>query len=281
VGRAPAAGTQGIRALEKSVGSQVLHRATRQISLSSDGEVLLGHAKRIIGHVEEAMSELHSDPAAIRGDLRVACSASFGRIHIAPYVGRFLKAHPNLRLDLDLSDSVVDIIEQGMDMAIRIGAPGPSALVARKIGASPRILVAAPAYLERAGRPKTLADLKAHNCLARGDVRTWALMTLSKPSQDIKIAGNFASTRDGALTEAAVSGLGIGRKCRWEIADHLDAGRLERVLPSYVAAPAWDIFAMRSPSPLPPARVRVFTDFLEGLFRTIPAIATGHARWEA
>jgi len=275
-GLSPTAATLRLKALEKTVGAQLLHRSTRKIALSTDGALFLEHAKRILGDVEDALSDLQPDPAAIRGELRVACSASFGRLHIAPHAAAFLAEHPQVSLDLALSDSVVDIVEQGFDMAIRIGALAPSTLVARKLAESPRVLVAAPDYLARHQRPETLADLKAHNCLARGDMRTWALTGPDGARHDVKITGNFASTSAEAITEAAVSGLGIARKCLWEIADHLAAGRLETVLAAYSVAPAWNIYAVRSPSRLPPARVRAFTDFLEATFRTVPALAAGH-----
>ena len=224
--------------------------------------------------MEEALADIQPDARLIQGELRVACSSSFGRLHIAPYASEFLEAHPNVSLQLFLSDSVVDIVEQGLDMAIRVGELAPSTLKARKLGASPRLLVASPDYLDLKGVPTRLED---HNCLARGDMRTWALAAADGSISEVKITGNFSSTSAEAITEAAVSGLGVARKCGWEIADHLAAGRLVSLLDQYTVAPFWNVFAVRPPSRLPPARVRAFKDFLEAKFRTIPALCTGGA----
>lgn len=272
-GLSPTAATQRLQLLEAAVGAQLLHRTTRTVALSTDGEVFLAHAKRILGDVEEALSDLQPDARAIQGDLRVACSASFGRLHIAPHAGEFLAAHPGVSLQLHLSDAVIDLVEQGHDMAIRIGTLAPSTLKARKLAASPRLLVAAPSYLTRHGEPSDLDDLNDHNCLARGDMRTWQLASGDGSVTDVKITGNFSCTSAEAITEAAVSGLGVARKCAWEIADHLAAGRLVPVLRHLTVAPSWNVFAVRPPSRLPPARVRAFTDFLEAKFRTIPALS--------
>lgn len=272
-GLSPTAATQRLQALEAAVGAQLLHRTTRTVALSTDGELFLVHAKRILGDVEEALADLQPAPRTIQGELRVACSASFGRLHIAPHATEFLDTHPGVSLQLHLSDAVIDIVEQGYDMAIRIGELAPSTLKARKLAKSPRILVAAPSYLERRGRPMELGDLRKHNCLARGDMRTWLLSADDDTSAEVKVAGNFSSTSAEAITEAAVAGLGVARKCVWEIGDHLATGRLIPVLEHFTVAPFWNIFAVRPPSRLPPARVRAFTDFLQAKFRTIPALA--------
>ena len=272
-GLSATAATQRLQALEATVGTQLLHRTTRVVSLSTDGEIFLAHAKRILGDVEEALADIRPDPQDIKGELRIACSASFGRLHIAPHVTDFLEMYPGVSLQLAMTDSVVDIVEQGLDMAIRIGALASSTLKARKLAESPRVLVAAPRYLERHGVPTSLDDLKAHNCLAREDMRTWALAAADGTVHDLKTTGNFSSTSAEAITEAALSGLGIARKCAWEVSDQLRAGTLTRVLTDYSVAPFWNIYAVRPPSRLPSSRVRAFTDFLETRFRTVPAMS--------
>jgi len=272
-GLSATAATQRLQALETTVGTQLLHRTTRVVSLSTDGEVFLAHAKRILGDVEEALADIRPDPQDIKGELRIACSASFGRLHIAPHATEFLDRYPNVSLQLAMTDSVVDIVEQGLDMAIRIGALVSSTLKACKLAASPRLLVAAPSYLDRRGCPATLEDLKDHNCLAREDMRTWSLAASDGTVHDVKTSGNFSSTSAEAITEAALSGLGVARKCAWEISDHLVAGTLKPVLNAYSVSPFWNVFAVRPPSRLPSARVRAFTDFLEAKFRTIPAMS--------
>lgn len=271
-GLSPAAATQRIQVLEKAVGAQLLHRNTRAVSLSADGELFLAHAKRIIVDVEDALADVQCDPQTIQGELRIAGSASFGRRHIAPYIAEFLDVYPKVSIQLHLNDSVVDIIEEGFDLAIRLGELAPSTLKARKLAASPRVLVAAPAYIERHNSPEQPADLKAHNCLARGDMRSWALTAPDGSVCDVKVSGNFATNYAEAMTAAALSGLGIARKCRWEIAEHLAAGTLVTLLDGYTVSPEWNVFAVRSPSRLPPARVRAFTDFLEAKLQAVPSL---------
>ena len=271
-GLSATAATQRLQALEATIGTQLFHRTTRAVSLSTDGEIFLAHAKRILGDVEEALADIRPDPKDIKGELRIACSASFGRLHIAPHVTEFLGSHPGVSLQLAMSDSVIDIVEQGFDMAIRIGALAPSTLKARKLAVSPRGLVAAPCYLAKHGVPATLDDLKKHNCLAREDMRSWSLAAPDGSLHDVRTTGNFSSTSAEAITEAALSGLGVARKCTWEIADHLDAGTLVPVLENYTVSPFWQVFAVRPPSRLPSARVRAFTDFLEAKFKKVPAL---------
>ncbi|WP_299472697.1 LysR family transcriptional regulator [uncultured Roseibium sp.] len=271
-GLSATAATQRLQALEATVGTQLFHRTTRAVSLSTDGEIFLAHAKRILGDVEEALADIQPDPRDIKGEIRIACSASFGRLHIAPHVTEFLDRHPGVSLQLAMSDSVIDIVEQGFDIAIRIGALAPSTLKARKLAVSPRRLVAAPSYLERYGTPSTLDELKIHNCLAREDMRTWSLAAPDGTVHDIKTTGNFSSSSAEAITEAALSGLGIARKCTWEIADQLSSGALRPMLGSYSVSPFWKVFAVRPPSRLPSARVRAFTDFLESKLNKIPEL---------
>ncbi len=274
-GLSPTAATQRIQALEAAVGAQLLHRTTRSVSLSADGEIFLAHAKRIVANVEDALSDVQSDPGTLQGTLKVAGSASFGRRHIVPYLAEFLDRHPKLSIQLHLSDSVFDIVENGFDLAIRLGELAPSTLKARRLATSPRVLVASPAYLKRRGRPQTPSDLKAHNCLIRGDLRSWRLRAADGSLDDTKISGNYVANLAEAITEAAVSGLGVARKCGWEIAEQLASGDLVILMEDYTVMPEWKVFAVRPPSDRPPARVRAFTEFLESKLRQVPSLRDG------
>lgn len=271
-GLSPTAATQRIQALEAAVGAPLLHRTTRSVSLSSEGEVFLRHARTIIGNLEEALSDVQCDPEAINGELRVASSASFGRQHIAPHMAEFLAAHPRLSTQLHLSDTVFDIVENGYDVAIRLGDLPPSTLKARRIAYSPRIIVASPAYLRRSGAPQHPEELRAHACLIRGDHRSWKFRSAQGGVTEVKIAGPFAANLAEAITEAALTGVGIARKCKWEIAEHLASGALIQLLHDFTVAPEWSVYAVRSPSRQPPARVRAFTEFLEKKFKDVDAM---------
>ncbi|MEM7296144.1 MAG: LysR substrate-binding domain-containing protein [Pseudomonadota bacterium] len=274
LGLSRTAATQRIQELEKAVGAQLLHRTTRTVSLSVDGEIFVGHARRILENIEEAFSDLQNDPATVSGELRIASSASFGRKHLAPYMAEFLALYPKLSVQLHLSDSAFDIVENGFDLAIRLGELAPSTLKARRIGDSARIMIASPEYLARHGAPSMPTELRAHNCLIRSDVRTWTTRGQMGKVEDVKVSGNFATNLAEAVTEAALSGIGIARKCRWEVAEHLEAGTLVEVLSDYTVLPEWGIYAVRSPSHTPPPRVRAFTEFIASKFQTIAAITT-------
>ncbi|MHA3980542.1 LysR family transcriptional regulator [Halovulum sp. GXIMD14794] len=271
-GLSPTSATQRIQALETRVGAQLFHRTTRAIALSSDGEVFLAHAQRILGDVEDALSELQNDPESIRGELRVAGAASLGRKHIAPYMAEFLARYPNVSVQLHLSDSVTDVVESGFDLAIRLGSLAPSTLMAQKLADSPRVMVAAPDYLDRYGVPETAEDLKAHECLLREEARCWTLKPPTGPAQDVRVQGRFSSNLAEAITEATLSGLGIARKCRWEVEEYLQSGDLATVLDDHVVMPEWEIYAVRPPSRLQPPRVRAFSGFLKDKLKGVPAL---------
>lgn len=272
VGLSRTAATQRIQSLETEVGVQLFHRTTRKLSLTGDGETFLEHAKRILDNVDEALSETQRDPRTIRGELRIASSASFGRRHIAPYIAEFLDAHPSVSIQLSLSDMVVDLVNGGFDLSIRLGELAPSSLKARRLAASPRIIVAAPLYLARHEMPGTPEELVKHNCLMRGDARTWKLRGPDGRLRDYKATGNFASDSAEAITEAALTGLGIARKCKWEVTDELEAGTLIQILKEQTVMPEWSVFAVRSPSRHVPARVRAFVEFLREKLRSEPSL---------
>lgn len=264
--------SQRIQALEQAVGAQLLHKSTRSVTLSTDGEVFLEHAKRIIGDVELAFADMQNDPTAMTGELRVACSASFGRKQIAPYMAEFLDLHPNITLHLDLSDATIDLINGGFDLAIRLGSLPSSALMARKIAASPRIMVASPTYMKKHGTPADHEALKDHNVLRRGDMRNIVFRGPTGETHDTKINGNFSATNAEAITEAALSGIGVARKCAWEVSEYLATGDLVEIMTDYTIIPEWQVFAVRSPSNMPPVRVRVFTDFMQEKLKNVPAL---------
>lgn len=271
-GLSPTATTQRIQALESAVGAQLLHRTTRAVTLSSDGEVFLSHARRILSNVEDALSDVQSGSRSIRGELRVAGSAAFGKRHIAPYIGEFLDLYPNVRCQLHLSDSVFDIVDNGYDLAIRLGNLPPSSLKARRIAHSRRVLVASARYLERHGRPENPEALKSHECLIRGSMRNWSFRSADGKISEVRIDGRFSTNLAEAVTEATLSGMGIARKCLWEVDERLADGSLVTVLDDYTIMPEWDVFTVRPPSRLQSARVRAFADFMERKYRQVPSL---------
>lgn len=262
-GYSPTAASQRIRTLEEALGSKLLNRTTRTVSLSTDGEKFLVHARKIVDDIEDAVTDLQGTDKTINGELRVTASASFGRRYIAPFVGEFLREHPGASVNLELSDGVFDIVQHGFDLALRIGTLAPSTLVARKIADNPRILVASSGYLKTHGVPACAAALADHNCLLLGTTRTWQLRDAHGKQTAINVQGNFTTSYGEAVTEAAASGVGIALKSRWDILDQLSAGTLVEVLADHVVEPEWSLWAVRPPTRMVSARVQVFTNFIE------------------
>lgn len=275
LGLSRTAATQRVQELETKVGAQLFHRTTRKVSLSVEGEMFLAHAKRILDDVDAAFSDLQTDPASVRGELRVSSSASFGRKYLASYVAEFLAQYPKLSVNLHLSDTSFDIVENGFDMAIRLGEMKSSTLKVRRIGESPRIVVAAPCYIERHGAPRVLEDLRHHRCIIRSEMRVWTFRDPDGLVKDARVTGSYSTNLAEAVTEATLAGIGIARKCRWEVADHLKSGDLVEVLADCTVLPEWSIYAVRSASRTPSARVRAFTDFIVEKFRGVPEFRNG------
>ena len=267
-GLSPTATTQRIKTLEKDLGVSLFSRTTRAVALTADGQVFLGHAKRIIECVEDARSDLSSDHHNVKGDLRVAGSASFGRQFIAPYIAEFLTTYPDINVTLELSDGLIDIVEQGVDVALRIGDLSSSTLVARKLADNPRLLVASPEYLKRAGHLRHAEDLSDHNCLVLSGNRNWKLRDGTNPLHEMKVSGNFSTNLGESITEAALAGVGIAMKSVWDVQHLLNEGSLVPVLEQYTVEPNWSLWAVRPPGRVVPARTRVFIDFMERKFST-------------
>lgn len=265
----PTTATQRIQGLEAELGTTLLSRTTRVVSLTPEGERFLVQAQRILDCIESARAALCTSRSRIFGELRVTASASFGRSQIVPYVGEFLRAYPEITLKLELTDSLIDIVERGFDLAIRIGTLTPSSLIAKKLAPNPRVLVASPAYLERAGVPASPLDLKNHSCVVLGETRQWRLEDNDGQEAEVKVTGAFATNFGDAVTEALLQDIGIGLKSIWDVSAYLRSGRLVQVLPAYTVVPKWQIWAVRPPNLSNPPRVQAFISFFEERFRLL------------
>lgn len=260
----PTNATQRIQALEAELGVKLFNRTTRAISLTPDGEIFLEHAKRILNDVEDARSALSLTAKSVAGHIRVTSSASFARSHIIPFIPEFIAQYPDVTLDLNLTDSIVDIVEQGYDLAFRIGELVPSTLLAQKIDDNPQALIASPEYLARSGTPVTPADLADHVCIALGETRLWRLMADDGTVHEARITGPVKVNLGNAVSAWVLAGMGIGHTALWHSGPDLKAGRLVRVLPKYKLRPDTKIWAVRPPGRLMPARVKAFLDFMQG-----------------
>ena len=179
--------------------------------MTPDGEIFLEHARRILDDVEEARSVLSHHAKSVSGLLRVTTSSSFGRTHVVPFVPEFLRLYPDVRLDLNLTDAIVDIVEQGYDLALRIGELAPSSLLAQRVDDNLRMLVASPDYLARAGHPETPQDLLRHSCLPLGEGRVWQLIGDDGAVHDIRVSGPVSVNLGTAVGEWVLAGMGIGQ----------------------------------------------------------------------
>lgn len=256
----PASTSQRIQLLEADFGARLFHRTTRRVSLTEDGRILLAYAERILADLDNAKGEI-SGKLPPAGVLRVAAPVTFGRQHITPHVAEFLGRYPGLKLHLDLSDAYVNLVELGVDVAIRIGDLQNVAIVGRKLIQAQFIVCASPAYLEANGIPKRPEDLSQHSCLVFRNQRNWTFNSTKRPIT-VDVDGPLESSHGETIKQAAIDGLGLAIRSTWDVADEISQGQLQPVLTNYSLAIDRAIWAVYPSARQAPTRVRVFVDFL-------------------
>jgi len=269
MGLSPAVVSKRLQRLEERLGTRLLNRTTRQISLTEAGEGFYERVIAILAGVEEAEAFVARRSSAARGVLKISAPTSFGRMHIAPHLVKFLKANPDLTVNLDLSDEYVDIVSSGIDLAIRIGELQDSTLVARKLAPVRRILCATPKYIDTAGEPLQLSDLDHHALIAPHNQGPWKMegdegTVLYRPNSTL------LTNSSEVVRETVLSGMGIALRSTWDIGAELKQGKLRRVLPSYAATKGLGIYAIYPSRSFLPAKVRLFIDYLSELFGPEP-----------
>jgi len=259
-----AVASQRLKRLERELGVRLLHRTTRQLSLTPEGAALAEQGRVLVGEIETLTAGLRQAGTGVSGTLRVTTSSMFGQLYIVPLIPRFLALHPNVKLSFDLNDQTLDLVKSGFDLAIRIGTLEDSSLVARKLANNRRVLCASPKYLRKHGTPKTPADLKQHQCLvlvgSNGRRDLW---------HRVRVDGRIESNQGELLRHAALGGLGIALHSTWHVWQDLRSGRLQVVLPNY-PIPDTGIYAVTPHRRLMPPRVRAFIEFLAGHFGDNP-----------
>ena len=262
-GIAPSMIGRRLDALEARLGVKLLQRTTRRLVLTDEGAAFLEDCQRILAELEEAESAAAARSARASGRLSVSAPAGFGRQHVAPLLPSFLAEHRELTVDLNLTDRIVDLVGEGVDVAIRIASLDDSNLVGARLAGNQRVVVGSPSYLKRHGVPRSLADLARHNCLAissEGSQRGWSFVDGGKPVT-LKVAGNM-ECNDGAVLHAwALAGKGLAWRSMWEVGAQIASGELCTVLDAY-AAPGNDIHAVFAERRHLPLRIRAFVDFL-------------------
>lgn len=252
-----------IAALEEELGVRLFHRTTRSVALTAEGEALLPYATTMIDAEESAVRELRPSNSAVTGVLRVTAPSVFGQSIVLALLPRLLAEHPDLRVDLDVSDKVVDIVAGGFDLALRVAPLADSELIARRIAPNPRVLCAAPAYLARHGRPRTLAELEGHECIQLQAVARWPFV-VDGAIQRRRMQGRVSTSSVDAVRSAAVAGLGIAMLAYWDVVQHLRDGTLMEIGLQDAGMEALSVWAVMPTKRYVPARVKVFLDALEG-----------------
>lgn len=254
--------------LEEQLGVRLINRTTRRLSLTEAGLGYLDRCRQILIDVEEAETAISRESAAPRGRLKVAAPMSFGYLHLAPHLSRFQQMYPDILLDLTMNDRYVDLIDEGYDVAVRIGGLADSSLIARRIVGSAVMTVASPEYLARRGVPETPEDLTHHECLIYRWPQPRDLWRYRRPdgsTAEVRVRGTLHANNGDALAAAAAGGMGLVLMPAFLVMSYLQSGALVPVLRNYGLASA-DIHAVYPHNRHLSAKVRVFVDFLVDAF---------------
>ncbi len=265
--------TKHIASLEARLGAKLFHRTTRRLSITEAGRSYLESSERILSDMEAAEAAIAADRVEPRGLLRVNVPVVFGTRQIAPLLADFAERYPNVTIELGLNDRLVDLAEEGWDLAIRIGKLRDSSMVARRLAPSRMVVCAAPSYLARHGTPRSVGDLASHNCLGytlsqQASAAEW----LFGKQGDIRVQvkGNLRANNGDALRAATLAGLGVARQPTFIVADDLRAGTLVALPLDQPEIQTTAVHAVYLPDRRPPAKVRAFIDFLAASFSPEP-----------
>ncbi len=264
-GVAPAVIGRRIDALEERLGVRLLLRTTRRITLTHEGSAFLEDCQRILADLTNAEASVSAGGIKASGALRITAPAGFGRRHVAPLLPAFLAQHPDVHLSLNLSDRVVDIVNEGVDCAVRVGDMPDSSLVSVRLADNRRLCVAAPTYLQRAGVPQQPAELARHECLTlssdASQTRGWAFLVGGHVTH-LRPSGRIDCSDGQVLHAWCLQGMGIAWRSTWEVEGDIAAGNLLPVLEAF-AAPPNGIYAVVPQRKHLPLRVRLWIDFLK------------------
>lgn len=257
-----------IDALEKRLGVKLMHRTTRHLTLTEQGNLFLEHSRKLLNDLDHAEKIVTAGKDKASGHLIITAPASFGRKHVAPYAPEFLKANPEVRISFNLSDQVVDMVREGYDLSIRIGGNIDPSLVAVRLHPNHRVVCGTPEYFEKYGKPKTLDDLMKHNCLTfnlqGGQQRGWYFKNKDK-TVIIRPTGKLDCNDGELLHRWCLEGLGLAWRSTWEIQSQLGSGQLVTVLNEYSLS-NYDIMAIYPQQRHLPLKTRLFIDMLRYIY---------------
>jgi len=263
-----------LTALEQRLQTRLLNRSTRSISLTEAGAAYYERCRRILDEVREAEGALGKLQSALSGTLHVNGSIALGQIFLTPLLLRFQRQYPELAIELSLSDRYIDLVEEGADLAVRIGRLADSNLVARRLGSTRRVVVATPAYLAAHGTPRRPEDLAQHSCLLYAYLSTGNEWSFNGPDGEIRVRvqGNFKANNGDAIRQALLANVGVAMSPDWLIHDKLESGEVVVLLPEFTPPPL-DINAVYPSGRHVSTKVRTFIEFLQEEFRAIPAFS--------
>lgn len=269
LGLSPAVVSKRLRRLEDRIGTRLIQRTTRHISLTEAGQGYYERVIAVLAGLEDAEAYVTRRSQQARGVLKISAPTSFGRMHIAPHLKTFMNANPDLSVHLVLNDGFVDLVADGFDIAIRIAELADSSLVARRLAPVRRILCATPSYLAAHGIPSSLEDLDNHICLPPHNNDPWRLEGPNGSFQ-YRPVGRLSTNSSEVVRECVIAGLGIALRSTWDIFEELRDGRLVPVLPSISGSRHVAVYAVYASRHFLPTKIRVFLDFLAELYGPRP-----------
>jgi DNA-binding transcriptional LysR family regulator len=273
----PAAMSRGLSALESRLGVRLVTRTSRTFELTDEGHLFYERCERIAADIAEAEAEASSQGKTVKGRLRIGAPVGIGRRLVAPLVARFVEKFPGVQIHLFLSDSGLDVVDDGLDIALRVGLPTDASVIAKKILSTRRAVCASPSYLKRHGVPRRPEDLLRHNCirLVRGRrvMDAWSFQEGGKPFE-MTVSGNLTTTSGLVLHDWAKSGRGIALKAVWDVQPDLEAGTLVECLKDFWCDEI-DLFAICASRQHLPPRIRIFLDYISA---TLPEMVRKESR---
>jgi DNA-binding transcriptional LysR family regulator len=256
--------SKSVAQLEERLGVRLILRSTRGLTMTDAGQRFYEHAKRAIQEADDAEQVVRDASDSLSGKLRVSAAVTFACLHVLPSLDAFLSQHPKLEIDLKLDDRNIDLLEEGMDVALRMGALTDSSMTARRIGRNPRLVVGTPDYFARAGVPTTPAELNRHQAIVysqRGGGETWTFKQ-NDSDVDVTLSGRVRVSAAEGMRTAVLNGMGLAIASRWMFSPELASGKVEAVLTDWTL-PAVDLWAVFPSGRLVTAKARAFVEFVE------------------
>jgi len=263
----PAMMSKRIARLEERLGVRLIHRTTRKLALTPEGRQFHTDVVAILKAVEEAEGRVTKRNRAISGPLRISAPTSFGRMHVAPRINLFLRHHPDVDMEFDLSDAYVDLLTDQIDVAIRITDRVAASLAAHRLMANRRVLCASPDYVAQFGAPQRISDLSDHRLLAAQGQSPWKLIH-GQTRKTVDVRSYVATNSSEIIRELALAGVGIALRSLWDVEDALRRGDLIPILEDWTGPDDLAVYAVHLKSPVRAPVVEAFVDFLRQVFST-------------